>query len=91
MGDTDTITDNVAAAEARVTTTISGAGAPAATPPSVVGSADQSTPADEAAGVVPLSPVAKSRCDGFDPELGACKRDPGHTGHHDNKDGESWA
>ena len=90
-----TITDSIAAAQARVTTTIDPAGAPAATPPSsVVGSADQSKPTpadeDEAAGV-PLSPVAESRCEGFDKELGPCKRDPGHNGNHANKDGESWA
>ena len=112
-----TITDSIAAAQARVTTTIDPAGAPAATlqqsppetgngdrtvlppldarpvPPSA-GSADQSKPTpadeDEAAGV-PLSPVAESRCEGFDKELGPCKRDPGHNGNHANKDGESWA
>lgn len=57
------------------------AGTPVSVPASTTGE-DTTTP-------TPV--VAPSRCEGFDVSAGACKKDTGHSGHHQAKDGSSWA
>ncbi len=73
------------------------AGVPAAIPtPSTAGSADPDIPMPAPAsgsGVDPLASepdVQPARCEGFHKELGACRREAGHKGNHQNADKESW-
>ena len=68
------------------------AGARADTSPLLASSPDSGNPVPASVDAAVTNPPAAStdRCEGFDPELGACSRLAGHQGPHNNKNMDSW-